>query len=189
MPNVFFISDTHFGHEKTCTVFKRGDGTLLRPFSSAEEMNEEMVRRWNEVVRPDDKVYHLGDVTINHKNLPILDRLNGNKRLIRGNHDTAKTKTYMKYFGEIYGVRVLEKFILSHIPLHVDSITSRFNTNVHWHTHANYIDHPGYFCVCVEQIDYRPIEMTELLQKIAEKKSNYMTNGNTYGYNLESQPS
>jgi calcineurin-like phosphoesterase family protein len=173
MPNVFFISDTHFGHEKTCTTFKNKDGTPLRPFSDAQEMDEEMVKRWNEVVRPEDKIYHLGDVTIKHNNLPILDRLNGQKRLIRGNHDTASTKNYMRYFGEIYGVRVLENFILSHIPLHVDSITKRFNTNVHGHTHANSIDHHGYFCVCVEQIDYRPIEMSELNQRIAAKKASY----------------
>lgn len=87
MPEHFLISDTHFGHEKCCTVFKRTDGSPLRAFASAEEMDEAMVRNWNTVVRPHDKVYHLGDVVIRRECLRILDRLNGKKRLIRGNHD------------------------------------------------------------------------------------------------------
>ena len=81
MPAVWLISDTHFGHEKTCTVFKRMDGSPLRPFSSAEEMDEEMVKRWNDRVRPKDKVYHLGDVVISRKSLQILSRLNGDRFL------------------------------------------------------------------------------------------------------------
>src|SRR5690606_38714737 len=102
MPDIFFVSDTHFGHEKTCTVFKRADGSPLRPFSCAQEMDEEMVRRWNDVVRPNDKVYHHGDVVVNKKFLPIMERLNGNNRLIRGNHDIMKLSEYRKYFGEVY---------------------------------------------------------------------------------------
>jgi calcineurin-like phosphoesterase family protein len=91
-------------------------------------MDEEMVKRWNEVVRPDDKVYHLGDVVINLKKLPIMHRLNGNKRLIRGNHDIGKTKDYIEAgFKEIYGVRVLDKMVLTHVPLHPESITQRWN--------------------------------------------------------------
>ena len=85
MPASWLISDTHFGHEKTCTVFTREDGSPLRPFSCAEEMDEFMVKAWNERVRPNDKVYHLGDVVINRKFLHILSRLNGSKVLIRGN--------------------------------------------------------------------------------------------------------
>ena len=172
MPNIFFYSDPHFGHQNICK-FLRADGTKLRPWDTAEEMDEELVKRYNEVVKPEDKVYFLGDVTIKHNHLKVLDRLNGQKRLIRGNHDTASTKTYMRYFGEIYGVRVLESFILSHIPLHVDSITKRFSTNVHGHLHANVIDHPAYFSVCVERIDYRPLEMSELNERIAAKKAMY----------------
>ena len=77
MPATWLISDTHFGHDKTCTVFKRDDGTPLRPFRDAEEMDEELVRRWNERVRKNDKVYHLGDVVIARKSLATLYRLNG----------------------------------------------------------------------------------------------------------------
>ena len=162
MADTFLISDTHFGHEKTCTTFKRADGSPLRPFANGDEMNEEMVSRWNAVVRPHDKVYHLGDVVINRKFLPILDRLNGKKRLVRGNHDIFPTKDYLKYFEEIYGVRVLDDMILSHIPLARDCITERFNVNVHGHLHANSMNDDRYICVCVENINYTPISIDDV---------------------------
>jgi calcineurin-like phosphoesterase family protein len=198
MANVFFISDTHFGHEKTCTTFKREDGSPLRPFANAQEMDEEMVRRWNETVKPEDKVYHLGDVVISAKFLPILSRLNGNKRLIRGNHDIFKTKQYSEYFKEIYGVRVLEDMVLTHVPLHPASVTERWNVNVHGHYHANIVTRtvrkrgewnptsyqnydtvfvvepdPLYANVCVEHTDYRPIELSELRERIAKIREKY----------------
>lgn len=180
MANVFFIGDTHFGHEKCCTTFKRKDGSPLRPFSNSEEMDEEMVRRWNEVVKHDDKVYHLGDVVISKKHLNTVFRLNGNKRLIRGNHDLFKTKEYIEVgFKEIYGVRVLEDMVLTHVPLHPAAITQRWGVNVHGHYHANIVEKkifnqivedPLYCNVSVEQIDYRPIELSELRARIKKNR-------------------
>lgn len=170
MANTFFISDTHFGHENILT-FKRNDGTLLRSFSCVEEMDEAMVTNWNAVVRSQDKVYHLGDVVIARKSLPILSRLNGKKRLVRGNHDIFTTADFLKYFDEIYGVRVFDDFICSHIPLHPESITKRFKCNVHGHLHANRVMDGGtidarYFSVCVEQINYTPIAIDDLRSRI-----------------------
>lgn len=165
----YVISDTHFNHANILT-FRNEAGALLRPeFSCVEEMDETMVERWNKVVRPQDKVYHLGDVTMKAPGLGILKRLNGHKRLVRGNHDIFKTKQYMQYFEEIYGVRVLEDMIFSHIPLHADSIKERWLANVHGHTHNN---HPQgfmgsrYYNVSVEMIDYTPISLEELKQRI-----------------------
>lgn len=165
MAEIFLISDTHFSHEGVCK-FLRSDGTKLRPWDTTEEMDEELVKRWNSVVTPQDKVYHLGDVTMKQQHLKILDRCNGHKRLIRGNHDIFKTKLYMRYFGEIYGVRVLDDMILSHIPLHPESVTKRYKTNVHGHTHANSMNSPVHISVCVEQIDYTPISIEDLRLKI-----------------------
>ena len=93
MPAVFLVSDTHFGHAGVCR-FLREDGTKLRPWDDPNEMDEEMVKRWNETVRPNDKVYHLGDVVINRKALKTLERLNGDKILIKGNHATSLLKIY-----------------------------------------------------------------------------------------------
>lgn len=137
--NRFVISDTHFGHENVCTKFKNADGSPLRPFASAAEMDEAMVERWNAKVSPHDTVYHLGDVVIAKRHLETVKRLNGRKILIRGNHDIMKDRDYYDAgFEQIHGVRVfVDKFIMSHIPLHPDCVTDRFKVNLHGHLHGN----------------------------------------------------
>jgi calcineurin-like phosphoesterase family protein len=160
MMNVFVTADTHFSHEGICR-FLNGDGSKLRPWDAVAEMDEEMVKRWNEVVRPTDKVYHLGDVVINRRALAILDRLNGDKVLIKGNHDIFKLTDYTKYFRDVRAYHVMDRMIFSHIPVHPDS-KGRFKANVHGHTHANQIPDPWYVCVCVEHTDYKPIALEEI---------------------------
>lgn len=180
MSNRFVISDTHFGHTNCWAKFKLADGEPLRPFSSTEEMDETMVQRWNKVVRPQDTVYHLGDVVIARRSLHIISRLNGRKILIRGNHDIFKDDDYRQVcFEQIHGVRVFtDQFIFSHIPLHPDSVTDRFRVNVHGHLHGNRVMQtvknkpqldPRYLCVCVEQTDFRPISFDEVNDRINQQ--------------------
>ena len=179
MPAVFLTSDTHFGHAGVCK-FLRDDGvTKLRPWDNPEDMDEEMVKRWNETVRPNDKVYHLGDVVINRKALNIMHRLNGDKVLIRGNHDIFRDDEYRNHFRELRAYHVMNGMILSHIPIHSDSL-GRFGTNIHGHLHANRVMIRGfngkpmgvdarYHCVCVEQTDFRPILFEDVIKRIEEE--------------------
>ena len=177
MPAVFLTSDTHFGHAGVCK-FLRDDGvTKLRPWDNPEDMDEEMVKRWNETVRPNDKVYHLGDVVINRKALSIMHRLNGDKVLIRGNHDIFRDDEYRIHFRELRAYHVMNGMILSHIPIHSDSL-GRFGTNIHGHLHANrvkaevwgeYEIDTRYHCVCVEQTDFRPILFEDVIKRISEE--------------------
>jgi len=187
MPAVFLVSDTHFGHAGVCR-FMRNDGvTKLRPWDNPEDMDEEMVKRWNERVRPNDKVYHLGDVVINRRALATLARLNGDKVLIRGNHDIFRDDEYRKYFRELRAYHVMNGMILSHIPIHTDSL-ARFGTNIHGHLHANrvmseawgeYKIDPRYHCVCVEQTDFTPILFEDVIKRIeAEGGTIGFKNGN-----------
>lgn len=172
MVNTFFISDTHFGHSNILT-FNRSDGSPLRLFSSIEEHDEHIIKCWNDKVRPQDKVYHLGDVVINRRCLPILSRLNGHKRLVRGNHDVFRTSEYLHYFEEIYGCRVLDRMIFTHIPIHPDCM-SRFTANVHGHLHSNTIGATSsywdndmkYLNVSCEQVDYTPISIDEVRKRL-----------------------
>lgn len=169
--NVFLISDTHFGHQGVCQ-FTTDNGEKLRPWETAAEMDEELVKRWNETVRPRDKVYHLGDVVMSKKSLETVSRLNGDKVLIKGNHDIFKLSDYTKYFRDIRGSHVMSGMILTHIPVH-DSNLYRFGVNIHGHLHSNRIMRDGvidnrYFSVCVEQIEYRPISLEEVKKKIVE---------------------
>jgi calcineurin-like phosphoesterase family protein len=176
MPSVFLVSDTHFGHFGVCK-FTRNDGvTKLRPWDNPDEMDEEMVKRWNETVRPNDKVYHLGDVVINRKALGIMRRLNGDKVLIRGNHDIFRDEEYREHFRELRAYHVMNGMILSHIPIHTESL-GRFGVNIHGHLHSNRVMtgiknskiDPRYHCVCVEQTDFRPILFEDVIKRIKEE--------------------
>jgi len=169
MSRTWVISDTHFGH-KGVTQFLRKDGSKLRPWDHPDEMDEALVANWNSVVEPRDRVYHLGDVAINRRALPILNRLNGRKVLVKGNHDIFKLSDYVKYFDDIRAY-VVGKFgpdkmyVMSHVPVH-ESQLYRFNINIHGHLHSDTLDDPRYINVSVEQINYTPIELTELCKRV-----------------------
>ena len=178
MPSVFLVSDTHFGHAGVCR-FLRDDGTKLRPWDNPDEMDEYMVKAWNETVKPTDKVYHLGDVVINRKSLSIMHRLNGDKVLIRGNHDIFRDDEYRQHFRELRAYHVMNGMILSHIPIHTESL-GRFGVNIHGHLHYNRVKiqkHAGakpvidtrYHCVCVEQTDFKPILFEDVIKKIKDE--------------------
>ena len=177
MPSVFLVSDTHFGHAGVCK-FLREDGTKLRPWDDPNEMDEHMVKVWNETVKPTDKVYHLGDVVINRKALSLLHRLNGDKVLIRGNHDIFRDEEYRVHFRELRAYHVMNGMILSHIPIHTESL-GRFGVNIHGHLHSNRVMinngyggkkvDPRYHCVCVEQTDFRPILFEDVMKRIKEE--------------------
>ena len=180
MANLWFVSDTHFRHANILT-FKRSDGSFVRPgFVDCVDMDETMIERWNSVVKPPDHVYHLGDVSMMRPRFVRnqLNRLNGHKRLIRGNHDIYKTKEYLEFFDEIYGMRVLDNIIFTHIPIHPASL-GRFAANVHGHTHANpdldnhsrkkedgTITQVPYINVSVEQINYTPVSLEWIKARI-----------------------
>jgi calcineurin-like phosphoesterase family protein len=177
MPSVFLTSDTHFGHLGVCKFMREDGVTKLRPWDSPEEMDEEMVKRWNDTVRPNDKVYHLGDVVINRKALKIMHRLNGDKVLIKGNHDIFRLEEYTPFFRDIRGSHVMNGLILTHIPVHPDNLY-RFGTNIHGHLHSNRImvkDHgrfiidPRYYSVCVEQTDFKPVLFEDVCKGIIEQ--------------------
>jgi calcineurin-like phosphoesterase family protein len=183
MPAVFLVSDTHFGHAGVCHFVEIDGVTKVRPWTDPDEMDEAMVKMWNETVRPNDKVYHLGDVVINRKALKTLARLNGDKVLIKGNHDIFRMEEYTPYFREIRAYHVLNGLILSHIPVHPESL-GRFGTNVHGHLHTNRVkkivgvnvrtgefkysteNDVRYHCVCVEQTDFKPISLEDVVKRI-----------------------
>lgn len=195
MPSVWLVSDTHFGHAGVCR-FLREDGTKLRPWDDPSEMDEDMIERWNKCVKPNDKVYHLGDVVINRKALPTLARLNGDKILIRGNHDIFRDDEYREYFRELRAYHIMNGMILSHIPVHETSL-GRFGVNIHGHLHAGRVKRAKgveartgqilygndvdvrYHCVCVEQTDFAPILFEDVVKRIeAEGGQIGFRNGN-----------
>jgi calcineurin-like phosphoesterase family protein len=169
MSNIFLSSDLHLGHAAILN-FKRSDGvTSLRVFEDVTHMNEYIIMQHNRVVQPSDKWYCLGDIAMNKKFLPILSRMNGEKILIKGNHDLDKASEYLKYFKDIRAVHQLNGFILSHIPIHPNSL-SRWKGCIHGHLHSNVVTlgdtlvpDTRYTNVSVEcLIDYTPVSLEEV---------------------------
>lgn len=144
MGKVFFTSDIHFGHENVI----RFDG---RPFASVEEMDAELIRRWNAKVGRGDLVYVLGDFiwkTRNEDAPSLIKSLNGQIILIKGNHDrflhNAKAKAALAGVKDYDNICVTledgtkKRCILSHyfIPMY----NGHFYQGIHLHGHSHFTD-------------------------------------------------
>jgi calcineurin-like phosphoesterase family protein len=132
MPRRWYTSDTHFGHARIIELCDR-------PFTNVDEMNERIIQEWNNVVGIDDIVFHLGDVALGAiaTSLPLVNRLNGHKVLIPGNHDRIFSEEkglkrakflpeYQKVFEQILPERVTwmigdELVMMCHFPYEGDS--------------------------------------------------------------------
>ena len=164
----WFISDTHFGHEKCWSTFKNERGEKLRPFDSTEEMDQHMIDCWNSVVGDNDVVWHLGDVIINRRYMNTLYALKGKKRLVRGNHDIFDTSEYMVHFEEIYGAIKVGDYMCTHIPIHEQELGRWMKGNVHGHLHGKRVlnqwgkPDERYICMSVENVNYTPVPYEEV---------------------------
>lgn len=170
----FFIADTHFCHEKSLTFAGRRE----MGWQDWKEMNYEMLYRWNQTVRPSDRVIHVGDVALCNgeaeKKRDLADimlRLNGELWLVGGNHDPNWVNSY---FDRVAGVIEFKNCAVSHIPVHPGQ-KARFRANIHGHLHDNnvlkadspyYSFDPWYICVSVEQQDFAPRSWTDIRQEI-----------------------
>lgn len=167
MTNIWVCSDHHFRHKNILRFTDKPGGELIRGkvFKDIDEHDNLIVHWHNEVVQPQDHVYFLGDVAINKGGLEYVKRMNGHKRLVRGNHDIFDDKLYYEAgFEKIFGVRVWPKhnLIFSHIPLHPDCLSGRGWKNIHGHLHSNVvmkgrIPDEAYQNVSLEQTNYRPL--------------------------------
>lgn len=116
MGKKFYISDWHYGHKNVL-------GFDNRPFTSIEQMNEELIRRWNSVVSAGDLVYILGDMFWCTPKIaaPIMEQLNGQKILVKGNHDRWHDSKFDKLFVKIDEYMEIEdegrNVVLCHYPI------------------------------------------------------------------------
>lgn len=170
MSNTFLIADTHFGHQGVCN-FKNNFGGKLRPWTNPQDMDKDLVEYWNDTVSPKDKVYVLGDVVMPRKSLATVGLLHGDKILVKGNHDIYQLNDYSKYFRDIRGCAVIDGFLLTHIPVHPGQ-KARFTGNIHGHLHSERIwGDDWYFCVSVEQTNYRPISWEDVMAKFKQQNA------------------
>ncbi len=155
------------------------------------KMDEDMIDRWNAVVGPRDKVEILGDFSMGRRALlEVLPRLNGRLRLRSGNHDQFH-KDNVKLFEEVSAYKAFSEFLCSHIPIHPMEIP-RWKANVHGHLHDGRVmksipvgtERKGfnellvyrevidtdYLCVSAEHINYTPISMDEVLERLRRQR-------------------
>lgn len=154
---VFVTSDTHFGHSNILKFVP-----ARAHFKDIDEHNETLVENWNRVVKPKDTVYHLGDVLFGVENFKYLERLNGLKKLVMGNHDHYPTTKYLEYFEKVAGCVKTHGCILSHIPVHSGQL-DRFVLNLHGHLHQSKLDDTRYINCCVEHHNLTPVLLESLL--------------------------
>lgn len=148
----FVIADLHFGHKNVIPYCNR-------PYSDIENMNSDLVKRWNETVTNKDTVFVLGDVAFGKDNISkYVPLLNGHKVLIKGNHDTYSDEYYRECgFKEVSKYPVLfDFFLLSHEPLILSETTPYFNFYGHVHNDSKFVDNATSKCVSVERIGYKP---------------------------------
>ena len=175
MSKTWVYSDPHFYH-KNIVKFEDYDGKKIRPWATVEEMTEDMIRWYNELVNEEDRVYILGDVAFSVANMErSVSRMKGRKCLILGNHDPVKIKKYIHLFDDVRGYVQRQGFIMSHIPIHPDSL-GRWKLNIHGHLHGNAISgkklgsgftevDKRYFNACVENTNFKPILLDEILKR------------------------
>lgn len=169
MVKTWITADPHFGHNGVCHFLNK-DGSKLRPWDNPDDMDKALVENWNSVVQDKDRVYLLGDVVINRRCLPTLGLLKGRKVLVKGNHDIFKLKDYEPYFDDIRAYVVGkcksgQMYVLSHIPIHPESLGQRFAINIHGHMHSNKLNDPRYICVSVEHTEFKPILLDDIIKE------------------------
>jgi len=172
MTNVWFTSDTHYGHSN---VIKYCD----RPFANAKEMDETLIENYNSVITNEDYVYHLGDFCFKGGKdaSSIFNKLNGKKKfLIKGNHD-AKQTLKLPWDG-VYDVLYLK---IRTIPNHQDDPTEIFLSHyAHrvWnkahhgsfhcfgHSHNSLSPHGKSFDCGVDAWNYFPISLLQVKERM-----------------------
>jgi calcineurin-like phosphoesterase family protein len=185
MRNIWFTSDTHFGHSRIIELCDR-------PFSSVDAMNEGIIENWNALVKPNDLVFHMGDVAMGKiaDSLPLVGRLNGRIALVPGNHDRVFsgnkishierfTPEYLKVFETILpewtGLDVLP-VDFCHFPFAGDSHEDDRYTElrpvdngqwlIHGHVHDEWKVRGKQINVGVDVWDFRPVHLDQIMEVI-----------------------
>lgn len=158
MSNIWFTSDSHFCHKNIIQYSNR-------PFSSVEEMNEAMIANWNKVVDKNDTVYHLGDFGFAKRDilLNIFNRLNGNKHLVEGNHDSDAVKLPWASKHDMYELKYKEKYYqLCHYPMRTWNKAFHGARSLFGHVHGT-LKPFGFSCdVGVDCWNFTPVNIDTL---------------------------
>lgn len=179
MSTIFWTSDQHFGHK---SVIKH----CSRPFSSVEEMTEKLINNYNEVVTNKDIVYFLGDISFEkdfNDTKKIINKLNGHKRLIYGNHDKEYRKKYLEVFESCDDYLEInyhkQLIVMSHYPISMWNKMRYGSWMTHGHSHGKMLENnivsikQGFYRwdIGVDSNNYYPISFEKLKEKFNGKNN------------------
>ena len=172
MSKIFVTSDTHFYHNN---ILKYEN----RPFKDIDDMNNKMIELWNETVSSKDEVYILGDFSFGNEEetIKLLNKLNGKKYLIKGNHDyVVKNKDVRDKFEWIKDYFVLKhnkmKFVMFHYPIQVWDCRHHGAIHLYGHIHSNLGNHsmeydiPNSYNVGVDVNGFKPVLIEDIIEKL-----------------------
>lgn len=171
----YFTSDTHFGHGGILS----GRMPRPRPFASVDEMNEHLVAAWNNRVRRDDRVYHLGDFAYGtgmaHAR-SIFDRLNGVKTLIRGNHEQRGERLpWQGGIHDVMRITVQDRGMPAPVDLWMSHYAHRTWPDLHrgrihlyGHSHGSLLATASSCDVGVDVWAFRPVTIPEIQELLAD---------------------
>ena len=162
LEKIWIITDTHFDHQM---FIDEG----IRP----ADYNEQIIKNWNELVGKEDLVIHLGDVIFGHNKDQlgeIMKGLNGNKVLVKGNHDYKPDQWYLKNgFEHVYQDLHWKDIYFTHIPA---QLPEGKRLNIHGHLHnsnhrvaeVRHVLTDKHVLVALELTDYKPLKLEELIK-------------------------
>jgi calcineurin-like phosphoesterase family protein len=158
---LFFTGDTHFRDPRVMRIDRR-------PFESVEDHDAHLMAFWNETVREDDEIWHLGDFARGSiaEITGLLSRLNGQKHLIIGNNDEEPTLkapgwSSVQHYKELsFGTQLL---VLCHYPFRTWNKMGRKSINLHGHSHARLKPVPRQYDVGVDAWEFRPVTLEAIL--------------------------
>lgn len=194
--NLFFTSDTHFGHKNVIAYCNR-------PYADVDAQTEGLISNWNSVVPPESEVFHMGDFSLSKAQVPlVVPRLNGKITLIAGNHDEAgpikhmseKKRQYWRYkfmewgFSDVKFEHELllggHRFKMSHFPYtpHDERYPELLPRDegdwlLHGHVHQSWKVNGRQINVGVDVWDLRPVKFKQILDIVEKAKKGASTNG------------
>lgn len=175
MSNIWLISDTHLGHNKEFIWKARG-------FNSVQEMNDAIIERWNEVVKYDDVVYHLGDFIMGDldSGITLIKQLKGKIKLAIGNHDTQNrliSFCNLYNFDDVqFGYRLKKgkkSFLLTHYQVLTGNFDNSKTYSIHGHTHSSnpFCEYDLMYNVNCDAHNCRPVAWEDMIAEIKKHKT------------------
>jgi calcineurin-like phosphoesterase family protein len=164
---IFLTADTHFDHENIV-------GFCERPFSDVNEMNEALVRNWNETVSKHDIVFHLGDFCFNIETFDsFIPRLNGHINIVPGGHDkwVRRAGNKVAVLPPLVTIEVGKiVVVLCHYAMRVWDREHYGSYHCYGHSHGRLPGLGRSMDVGVDAWDYRPITLDMVMKELEDEE-------------------